>query len=55
MVQRIITFANDETGASSIEYGLVASLVAVVIVAAVTVVKLKVGAGFATVASSLGD
>ena len=55
MVQRFFDFASDESGASSIEYGLVASLIAVVVVAAVTAVKIKVSSGFQTVANSLGD
>lgn len=55
MLQRVFAFAYDERAATSIEYGLVASLIAVVIVVAVTSVKMKVGESFQTVANSLGE
>ena len=36
MHQKFRTFLKDETGATAIEYGLIASLIAAVIIAAVT-------------------
>ena len=43
----------DESGATAIEYGLIATLIAVVIIAAVTTVGTNLTATFSTVASSL--
>ncbi|MGB8182605.1 MAG: Flp family type IVb pilin [Stellaceae bacterium] len=43
----------DESGATAIEYGLIAALIAVVIIAAVTTVGTNLKATFSTVASSL--
>jgi len=43
----------DESGATAIEYGLIAALIAVVIIAAVTTVGTNLTATFSTVASSL--
>jgi pilus assembly protein Flp/PilA len=46
-------FANDETGVTAIEYGLIASLVAVVIIGAVTLVGTNLTAKFNAVANAL--
>lgn len=43
----------DESGATAIEYGLIAALIAVVIVTAVTAVGTKLTSTFSTVSSSL--
>jgi len=43
----------DESGATAIEYGLIAALIAVVIIAAVTTVGTNLTATFSTVASNL--
>ena len=43
----------DESGATAIEYGLIAALIAVVIIAAVTTVGTNLKGTFSTVASSL--
>ncbi|HYL31966.1 MAG TPA: Flp family type IVb pilin [Stellaceae bacterium] len=43
----------DDAGATAIEYGLIAALIAVVIVTAVTTVGTNLKATFSTVASSL--
>ena len=43
----------DDSGATAIEYGLIAALIAVVIIAAVTTVGTNLTATFSTVASSL--
>ena len=46
-------FAKDESGATAIEYGLIAGLIAVVIITAVTTVGTKVSNQFNQVASKL--
>jgi pilus assembly protein Flp/PilA len=46
-------FVNDESGVTAIEYGLIAALLAVVIIAAVTAVGTKLSDTFSTVANSL--
>ena len=43
----------DDSGATAIEYGLIAALIAVVIIAAVTTVGTNLTATFSTVASNL--
>mgnify|MGYP003335473095 CR=1 FL=1 len=46
-------FLNDERGATAIEYGLIAGLIGVVIIVAVTAVGTSVSAQFSRVASTL--
>jgi pilus assembly protein Flp/PilA len=46
-------FIKNESGATAIEYGLIAALIAVVIITAVTSVGTNLGATFTTVASSI--
>jgi pilus assembly protein Flp/PilA len=46
-------FAKDESGATAIEYGLIAALIAVVIITAVTSVGTNLSATFTTVAGKL--
>ncbi len=46
-------FSNDESGATAIEYGLIAALVAVVIIAALTTLGTKLTSTFNNVAGSL--
>ena len=46
-------FSSDESGATAIEYGLIASLIAVVIIAAVTTVGTKLTNTFSEVATNL--
>ncbi len=46
-------FARDDSGATAIEYGLIAGLIAVVIVAAVTTVGTKLTNSFNKVGNSL--
>jgi pilus assembly protein Flp/PilA len=43
----------DETGATAIEYGLIAALIAVAIIGAATTVGTNLGTTFSNVASSL--
>jgi pilus assembly protein Flp/PilA len=47
-------FAKDESGATAIEYGLIAALIAVVIIGAVTVTGTTLRDTFNSVVSALG-
>ena len=55
MVSVITSFIRDEAGATAIEYGLIASLIAVVIITALTTVGSNLNATFGTVSNSLGS
>ena len=46
-------FAKEESGATAIEYGLIAALIAVVIIIGVTTVGQNLGATFNTIAGNL--
>jgi len=46
-------FAKDESGVTAIEYGLIAALIAVVIITAVTLVGTNLTATFNTIAGSV--
>jgi len=48
-------FAQDESGATAIEYGLIAALIAVVIIAAVTTLGGNLKTTFENIGTSLGD
>ena len=54
-MQLFRNFITDESGATAIEYGLIAGLIAVVIIAAVTLVGTDLTATFNQVATSLGS
>ena len=54
LVQYIKNFAREDDGVTAIEYGLIAALIAVVIIGAVTVVGERLCATFNTVAVALG-
>jgi pilus assembly protein Flp/PilA len=47
-------FVRDESGATAIEYGLIAALIAVVIIGALQAVGTKLGSTFEAVSSKLG-
>jgi pilus assembly protein Flp/PilA len=49
----LLKFANDASGATAIEYGLIASLIALVIIASVTSVGTKMTGTFNKVSSNL--
>jgi pilus assembly protein Flp/PilA len=49
----ISRFVRDESGATAIEYGLIAALIAVVIITAVTAVGTKLSTTFTSVSSNL--
>ncbi len=53
MVRHLVSFAKGEKGATAIEYALIAALVSVMIVAAVTILGTTVSGTFASVGSSL--
>ncbi|MEI9885292.1 MAG: Flp family type IVb pilin [Rhizomicrobium sp.] len=46
-------FVRDESGATAIEYGLIAALIAVIIIGAIQVVGTKLSTTFSTVAASI--
>jgi pilus assembly protein Flp/PilA len=46
-------FWNDQSGATAIEYGLIAALIAVVIITAVTAVGTKLSTTFTNVSTAL--
>jgi len=52
-MNRLAIFFRDESGATAIEYGLIAALIAVVIITAVTAVGTNLSGTFNTVASSV--
>ena len=47
--------AKDESGATAIEYGLIAALIGVAIIAAVTLTGAKISAIFTTIATTLSN
>ncbi len=53
MRQYLAKFVRDENGATAIEYGLIAALIAVVIISAVTVVGTKLSTTFTNVSGNL--
>jgi len=59
MKNKILRFVaelrNDQKGATAIEYGLIAALIAVVIIAGVTLIGTDVGNTFNSVANSLSN
>ncbi len=54
MMKKLRKCLGNENGATAIEYGLIAALIAVVITAGVTSLGKNVGARFNTVATSVG-
>jgi pilus assembly protein Flp/PilA len=53
MTKFLTRFAKDESGATAIEYGLIAALISVVIVAAVTLVGQRLDGAFDRIADGL--
>ena len=53
MSKFVSRFMKDESGATAIEYGLIAALVAVVLVTALTAMGTKLSGTFTTVSSKL--
>ena len=54
MKSTILRFVRDESGATAIEYGLIAALIAVVIISAVTTLGTNIKGNFTKVATSMG-
>ena len=54
MTKFISRFAKDESGATAIEYGLIAALIAVVIIAGVTTLGTSLNTTFGKVSDKLG-
>lgn len=54
MSKFIKNFINDESGATAIEYGLIAALIAVVIITGVTLLGNNLNATFLNIAGNLG-
>ena len=54
-MEKLIRFLKDEDGVTAIEYGLIAALIAVVIIVAVTMVGEKVSGTFQLVGDTLPD
>jgi len=52
-MQKFVRFMKDENGATAIEYGLIASLIAVAIITAVTSLGTGVGNTFTTVSDEM--
>ncbi|MEL7480641.1 MAG: Flp family type IVb pilin [Pseudomonadota bacterium] len=52
-MQKFARFLKDESGATAIEYGLIAALIAVVIIAAVTNVGSSVSTQFETISTEI--
>lgn len=55
IINQLKAFSNDESGATAIEYGLFAALVAAVIVGAVSTLGQQTNTGFTTVSGALSD
>jgi pilus assembly protein Flp/PilA len=54
MKNLLARFAKDQSGVTAIEYGLIAGLIAVVIISAVTTVGTSIKGKFTAVGSALG-
>lgn len=54
MKNLIARFANDDSGATAIEYGLLAALIAVVIITAVTSLGRNMSNQFSTISTKIG-
>jgi len=53
MIKFVSRFAKDESGATAIEYGLIAALIAVVIISAVTALGTKISSVFTGISGKL--
>lgn len=53
MTKFVSQFINDESGATAIEYGLIAALIAVVIISAVTALGTSIKGKFGEVATAI--
>ena len=53
MKRLFVRFVKDEAGVTAIEYGLIAGLISVLIIAAVTLIGTQLNAVFAAIAAAL--
>ena len=53
MAQMMKRFAKDESGATAIEYGMIAALIAVAIIATLQIIGTKLNAAFTSISSKL--
>jgi len=53
LTQLLVRFGHDEQGAALVEYGILVGLIAVICIAAVTIVGTQVSVAFSKIASSL--
>jgi pilus assembly protein Flp/PilA len=54
-MEKMIRFFKDEEGATAVEYGLIAALIAVVIIGAVTALGTNIRDAFQSVANAVGS
>jgi pilus assembly protein Flp/PilA len=54
-MKNFVRFLRDESGATAIEYGLIAALISVVIIGAVTVIGTQLNTAFTTIGTELTD
>jgi pilus assembly protein Flp/PilA len=52
-MNKLVTFVRDQSGATAIEYGLIAALVSVVIIGAITAVGTQLTTTFTAVSTAL--
>ena len=55
MTKFLSKFVQDESGATAIEYGLIAALIAVVIIGAVSLLGTEISGAFGQVAAAIGS
>ena len=55
MSKFVTRFMKDESGATAIEYGLIAALIAVVIIGGATALGTKIGAPFNTIGNNVSS
>ena len=55
MTQFMKRFAQDESGATAIEYGLIAALIAVVVIGAVTTIGTNLNKTFTKIGANVGS
>ena len=53
MLEQLSTFSHDDSGATSIEYGLIAAIISLVIVAALKSVRTDLQSAFTSVSNGL--
>jgi pilus assembly protein Flp/PilA len=54
-MEKLVRFIKDEEGVTAVEYGLIAALIALVIIAAVALLGEKVSTAFSNVATQIAN